>query len=571
MYKTLRLTLIGLFTLLTGTLMAQRTVTIDFDNDYQTLFPDLPGVSQGTDGHDGDFTEATTSSMVDNAVMVVVSPAEDAKTPSRIWSSSPRLRMYSGQFSVAAIGMITKIEFTSNDKFNMTALNGTLDGKTWTGNDNIVIFDVGGNTQLKKIEVTLDGGEVGPGPDDDSGYDIISGNINESDNKIVFDFVGKDKDSEAEVTGKMVFDFADGSCTNSTIAVTYPTEALAQAGYNDAVANAEKEGYSDIKLDGKTVSANTNSQFAGKPKIYVKYILAMILEENPFSGFGTENSPFSPTDAIVMSLMQEQGVATEENYYIKGKISSITFPFDTQHGTATFFISKDGSKTAEQFQVYSAYYLENKSWVDGYTQIKEGDDVIICGKLINYQGTPETASRKAYIYSLNGVKKAEGGETPDPEVQLITVSKALEIIDALENGKITTDKYQVKGYVISITEISTSWGNATFVMADSKADQTGLTVFRAKGFDNQNITDENLFKVGDEVVLEGKLQKYVKNDVITPELSSCYFISINGKGSGITDVQADTAAAKIYNLSGQRVKNAQKGLYIVNGKKVVLK
>ena len=151
------------------------------------------------------------------------------------------------------------------------------------------------------------------------------------------------------------------------------------------------------------------------------------------------------------------------------------------------------------------------------------------------------------------------------------MAKALEIIDALENGKTTAETYQVKGYVVSISEISTSFGNATFVMADNQSDQTGLTVFRAKGFDNEKITDENLFKVGDEVVIEGKLQKYVKNDVVTPEVSGGYFISINGATSGIDTVSAGTTNAVVYNLSGQRVQNPQKGLYIVNGRKVVIK
>ena len=35
-----------------------------------------------------------------------------------------------------------------------------------------------------------------------------------------------------------------------------------------------------------------------------------------------------------------------------------------------------------------------------------GDEVIICGKLVNYKGnTPETVANKNYIYSLNGKTK----------------------------------------------------------------------------------------------------------------------------------------------------------------------
>ena len=44
-----------------------------------------------------------------------------------------------------------------------------------------------------------------------------------------------------------------------------------------------------------------------------------------------------------------------------------------------------------------------------------GDEVIICGKLMNYKGnTPETVSGKAYLYSLNdgGTPGGGGGDTP---------------------------------------------------------------------------------------------------------------------------------------------------------------
>ena len=41
---------------------------------------------------------------------------------------------------------------------------------------------------------------------------------------------------------------------------------------------------------------------------------------------------------------------------------------------------------------------------------------------------------------------------------------------------------------------------------------------------------------------------------------------------GITDVKAQKAGAGVYyNLSGQRVANPSKGLYIVNGKKIIIK
>ena len=83
--------------------MSFKTVTIDFDNDYQKIFPTLKGVSSGSgDSYvaDGDIpAEGITSEIVDG-VCILIAPDADAKTPSRIWASSPRLRMYSGSFAV---------------------------------------------------------------------------------------------------------------------------------------------------------------------------------------------------------------------------------------------------------------------------------------------------------------------------------------------------------------------------------------------------------------------------------------------------------------------------------------
>lgn len=121
---------------------------------------------------------------------------------------------------------------------------------------------------------------------------------------------------------------------------------------------------------------------------------------------GTRLNPFTPAQANAFVSTLEAGVPTEEDYYVAGEICKIKYTFSAQYGTATFFISEDGDPGSEQFQIYSCYYFGNQPWVDGNTQITEGDAVVVCGKLVNYNGnTPETASKQAYIYSLNGKKE----------------------------------------------------------------------------------------------------------------------------------------------------------------------
>ena len=172
---------------------------------------------------------------------------------------------------------------------------------------------------------------------------------------------------------------------------------------------------------------------------------------------------------------------------------------------------------------------------------------------------------------MNGKTKDEGGQTPDNPATEINVAKALEIIAALENGKTTAETYQIRGIVAAIDEISLDYGNATFDIVDNTGDAAVLKVFRAKDAEGQKITDAAFVKVGDVVVVEGKLQKYVKNDVITPEVAqNGKILSVNG-AAGINDLKADKADGAVYNLAGQRVDANYKGVVIQNGKKFVVK
>ena len=113
-----------------------------------------------------------------------------------------------------------------------------------------------------------------------------------------------------------------------------------------------------------------------------------------------------------------------------------------------------------------------------------------------------------------------------------TVAEALEVINALENGATTAGKFYVKGFVVGTPDIQkkedgTFYGNANFTIADTKGGTDLLTCYRLKGIDNANIESEDYIKEDDELVVMGQLQKYVKNEVVTPEVKSGHIVSIN--------------------------------------------
>lgn len=167
-------------------------------------------------------------------------------------------------------------------------------------------------------------------------------------------------------------------------------------------------------------------------------------------------------------------------------------------------------------------------------------------------------------------------ETPASE---ITVAQALEIINGLEDGKTTSETYTVKGFVVGTPDFQRKdngslYGNVNMEIAETKGGSPTLTIYRGKGFDNKDFTEEDvaapIMKEGDEVVFTGKLQKYKKGDVITPELTNGYLISVNGSSASVNGIEAAKSQnAPAYNVAGQRVKDGFRGIQIQNGRKVL--
>ena len=124
-------------------------------------------------------------------------------------------------------------------------------------------------------------------------------------------------------------------------------------------------------------------------------------------GSGTEADPYNSVAANAYASSLAADAESEKDIYIKGKVVSVKEQYSTQYGNATFYISDDG-KADNQFYVFRALYLNNEKYTSG-TTLNPGDDVVVCGKVVNYKGnTPETVQGKAYLVSL---KSNGGGET----------------------------------------------------------------------------------------------------------------------------------------------------------------
>jgi len=127
---------------------------------------------------------------------------------------------------------------------------------------------------------------------------------------------------------------------------------------------------------------------------------------------GTEANPFTCAEANAFVAGLAADTPTETEYYVKGKVSRIQDNFGYLYGNATFYISDDGKQNGE-FCVYRTKYFDGANYAGGRVP-NIGDEVVLCGKLVNYKGTtPETASGKCRLVSLNDKTVGTGLEIGD--------------------------------------------------------------------------------------------------------------------------------------------------------------
>ena len=114
---------------------------------------------------------------------------------------------------------------------------------------------------------------------------------------------------------------------------------------------------------------------------------------------GTLDKPYTASEALAIAASLEANVPTDNYYYVKGYITEIK-EVSVTYGNATYYIG-DSKNAPNALYIYRGYYLDNAMFTSE-DQIKVGDEVVLCTRLVNYRGTiAETYEKQCYIYSLN--------------------------------------------------------------------------------------------------------------------------------------------------------------------------
>lgn len=129
------------------------------------------------------------------------------------------------------------------------------------------------------------------------------------------------------------------------------------------------------------------------------------------AGTGVESDPYNVAGAITYIQTLSAEDKPEALVYTKGVISEVV-----KLGTSGSIQFKMQDKNVNNSLL--VFYCNNLGKVpfSALTDLKVGDEVIVCGKVVNYGGNTPEYNAGAYLVSLNGKTEGEGGgSTPGGE------------------------------------------------------------------------------------------------------------------------------------------------------------
>ena len=305
---------------------------------------------------------------------------------------------------------------------------------------------------------------------------------------------------------------------------------------------------------------------------------------NPNANDGSEAKPYTVTEALAIIAGYANNETSESAVYVKGIVSTGLSDIHSTNGYANYYISADGTTTA-QLECFRGFNL-GKTKFTATTDLTVGDEVVVYGALKKYGTTSEMNSNN-YI--------AQYKHASEPEVKSLHV-KAAEYRTYVASANLIVPA-GVKAY------IATGESSTTLTLKSvAKIKKDSPVILNAsEGYYTFEITDEavdygtdtNLLKISDGTAINGVfvLAKHGsdvgfykwaggalspgKVYVEAPATTARDFLGFAFEDedvTGINEVKGEKKAVEgIFDLQGRKVVTPAKGLYIVNGKKVIIK
>lgn len=271
-----------------------------------------------------------------------------------------------------------------------------------------------------------------------------------------------------------------------------------------------------------------------EPEGYNKDSGTGITQTEP-AGDGTQANPYNVAGVINAMKTLTSGSTTTTDIYTKGYVVEVA-EFQSQYSSINYYITdvKPGEGKGQKFYVYGGRGLGNNDFTSK-EDLTVGDEVVVCGKITNYNGTIEYQSRN-YIVSLNG--KNAGGESTEPATPTgdgtlanpFNAAAANQEAAKLGDKEASTESYYIKG---KVAKIAYNYGEgkfpktADYYISEDGAEANTFYVYASKYLGNTDYSTGDVLKVGDEVIVYGQLYNY--GGTYETATNKSYLYSLNGK------------------------------------------
>ena len=437
--------------------------------------------------------------------------------------------------------------------------------------------------------------------------------------KIEFDTKGGTS-SNGHTAVKMVEYYYDyvtsASLDHITLSGTYPTEFyVGDAFSHDGMTvTAHYSDASTLDVTGSATFTGYNMSSAGDQTVTVSY------EESSVTKSTTYGITVSPVPPVVLTLdfgtnifnLPTEGTTTETGYTYGGYTYTLAAPdayFWQKNGAHYVLMGKNGATfkfpaypfIVKRIKVYGRNDASGSSKFNIYVGNDAICDEVTSSKVDHMFNIPSAKQTAGTVYTIKNTSTANMqitkielyGDNGAPAYVGASGWSTLYCTACLDFAKVDgLDAYVVSDVSASTVTLSASIPHApagTPVILKG----TPNTVYTVPVFENDYDFGTNKLLVSDGTVTggDGIYALAEKNSVVgfykvaagvTIPAGKCYlntsasapdFLGFEGDVTGIEAMETAKSVenGEFYNLAGQRVAQPTKGLYIVNGKKVVIK
>ena len=299
----------------------------------------------------------------------------------------------------------------------------------------------------------------------------------------------------------------------------------------------------------------------------------------------TKENAYTTAQAIKMIDKTSSAQLAAEKVYVKGVVSKVE-SYSDQYKSITYWLDDN------TFEVYSGKGLGlSDNDFNAVTDIEVGAKVVICGNVKKYNNTYEFDKNNYLVEYTAPSKLSLEAQQGENYYATFSSNKAVKFVDA-EVYAVNVDGDALKFNAVDSKEVPANTG----VLIKTTSTTTSYYEVEANGTISDNMLKASSVAMSDS----DKNYKLAYNDysaktglgfyygaanggVFTPKTNGAYLavpldqtsarcFTFDDVETGINTIEvADEAntATEVYDLAGRKVSKAQKGLYIVNGIKVI--